>query len=160
MKLKLISIAANNRKAWSRPEASTTIGNRLMAMVHRSRSVHLYIFNSLRRRNLSVMLSFTHVIVVVRQTSGTYNIILHCYSMRVAWFDDRFLRIGSIKTPPICGLRFVREWPKRDAPAAKSTGAVALVPTPTARRAVVAALRSSAAGDEGFECRKAAYYYS
>jgi hypothetical protein len=80
--------------------------------------------------------------------------------MCVVRLDYLFLRIGTIWMPPIGAFYIVRERPKWDAFAAKSTVAVEFGLAPTARIAVVVAFCGSAVGDEGLECGEAAYYYS
>ena len=62
--------------------------------------------------------------------------------------------------PPIGAFRLVRERLEWDTCFAKSTVAVDFGLIPAARIAVVAAFCGSAVGDEGLECREAAYYHS
>ena len=62
--------------------------------------------------------------------------------------------------PPTSAFHIGRERVKWDACFAKSIVAVAFEFAPTARIGVVASSCGGAAGDEGLECRKAAYYHS
>lgn len=98
--------------------------------------------------------------MIGRQTCSTYNIILDHNGICVVQLDYLFLRIGTIWTPPIGAFHIARKRLKWDAYFANSTVAVDFGLALTARIAVVAVFCGGAVGDEGFECREAAYYHS